>query len=221
MQKRIVTIFVAAMFALGSGLVAAQSRGGGGGMHGGMGGGWSGGAGGWSGGAGGWHGGGGSWNGGGGGWHGGGGSWNGGWHGGGGSWNNGWHGGWNTGWRGGCWNCGWRGNTWVGVSFGLPGTWWWPGVAPVWGGWGWGWGPQVVSTPTFVDQGPVVFIQRDQVVDGAYSSAPPARSAPANEFWHYCIDPPGYFPQVQQCNKEWLKVVPNNNSRPAPGPQYQ
>ena len=165
-----------------------------------------------------WNGGGGSWNRG-GSWNGG--SWNNGWHGG--SWNNGWHGGsWNNGWHGtawrGCWNCGWNGGWW-GISFGFPG-WWWPGVAPGWG-WGWGWAPQVVSTPTYVDQGPVTFIQRDQVVDGAYSSASPVPSAPANQFWHYCIDPPGYFPQVQQCNKEWLKVVPNNNSRPAQVPQYQ
>jgi hypothetical protein len=152
----------------------------------------------------------------------GGGGWSGGssgWHGGG-SWSGGWHGGsWNNGWHGGCWNCGWHGSN-VGFYVGFPGSWWWPGFAPGWG-WGWnGWGWPVNSVQV-VDQGPMVFIQRDQVGDGAYTSAPPANNAPANQYWHYCIDPPGYFPQVQQCNKEWLQVVPNIAPRPAPQPQYQ
>jgi hypothetical protein len=220
MQKRLVTILVAAMFALGSGLAAAQSHGGGG-MHGGG----MGGGGGMQGGS---HGGG-SWNGG-GSWHGGSGSnWNGGsWHGGSGSnWNGGgWHGG---GYRGGYWNGGrWYGGTNVGFYFGLPGA-WWPGYYPYWG-WGGGYYnaayPYYADAAAYVDPGQVTYIQRDQVADGAYAPAPPpaARSGSPGQysyqFSYYCIDPAGYYPQVQQCARGWLKVVPDGGARPAPIPQY-
>jgi hypothetical protein len=211
MQKRIVTILAAAVFAIGADMAAAQSRGGGGGggmRGGGMGGG------GMSGMQGGGHGGG-SWNG------GGGGSWNGG----------GWHGGgnWNGGWRGGSWHGnGWHGNN-VGFFFGFPGV-WWPGYYPYWG-WGGGYYnyasypyPYYGDAAVYGDPGQVVYIQRDQVADGAYAPAPPApaaRSMPTGQFSYYCINPPGYYPQVPQCTQEWLKVVPNGATRPTPIPQYQ
>jgi hypothetical protein len=224
MQKRLVTILVASMFALGSGLAAAQSHGGGGMHGGGMGGGGMGGM------HGGSHGGG-SWNGGGSSWHGGsGGNWNGGgWHGGSGNnWNGGgWHGG---GYRGGYWNGGrWYGGTNVGFYFGLPGA-WWPGYYPYWG-WGGGYYnyasyPYYADAAAYADPGQVTYIQRDQVADGAYAPAPApaARSGSPGQysyqFSYYCIDPAGYYPQVPQCARGWLKVVPDGGARPVPIPQY-
>jgi hypothetical protein len=207
MQKRIVTILAAAVFVLGAGMAAAQSRGGGGGgMHGGgMGGG------GMSGMQGGGHGG--------GSWSGGGGSWNGGgWHGGG-NWNGGWHGN------------GWHGNN-VGFFFGFPGV-WWPGYYP-YSGWGGGYYnyasypyPYYGDAAVYGDPGQVVYVQRDQVADGAYAPAPPAPAARSGlpgqysyQFSYYCIDPAGYYPQVQQCTRGWLKVVPDGAARPTPIPQY-
>jgi hypothetical protein len=164
--------------------------------------------------------GGGSWNGGGGSWHGG----SGGWHGGSGSnWNGG-------GWHGGYWNGGrWYGGTNVGLYFGLPGV-WWPGYYPYWG-WGGGYYnyasyPYYADAAAFADPGPVTYIQRDQVADGAYAPAPApaARSGSPGQysyqFSYYCIDPAGYYPQVQQCARGWLKVVPDGGARPAPIPQY-
>src|SRR5450631_724858 len=168
MQKRIVTILAAAVFVLGAGMAAAQSRGGGGGGGG--------------------------------------------------------YGGGYRGWYGGRW----YGGTNVGFYFGLPGL-WWPGYYPYWGGGYYGYAsypyPYYGDAAVYSDPGPVVYIQRDQVADGAYAPAPPpapaARSMPTGQFSYYCINPPGYYPQVQQCTQEWLKVVPNGAARPTPIPQYQ
>jgi hypothetical protein len=206
-QKLLVTVFAGLLFLVGAGMAAAQSRGGGmgggGGMHGGgMGGGGMQG---------------------GGGWHGGGGGWNGGWHGGGGSWNGGWHGG------------GWHGGTRFGVFFGFPGTWWWPayypyGAYPYYGYYGYGGYPYYGGYygggyygggyygASGGDPGDVVYVQRDTAP--AAPSAPAMRSSPPGEYSYYCIDPPGYYPQVQQCTKAWLKVVPDGSPRPTPVPQY-
>ena len=200
-QKLLVTVFAALLFLVGAGIAAAQSRGGGG-HGGGMGGGGMQGGGGWSGGHGGS-----SWSG--GGWHGGG-NWNGGWHGG--NWNGGWHGG---GWRGGVW-------------FGFPGTWWWPayypyGAYPYYGYAGYPYyggyyGGGYYGASTYGDPGDVVYIQRDAAPAGP--SAPAMRNSAPGEYSYYCIDPPGYYPQVQQCTKAWLKVVPDGSPRPTPVPQY-
>lgn len=29
------------------------------------------------------------------------------------------------------------------------------------------------------------------------------------QYWHYCENPRGYYPHIQQCPSGWLKVVPN------------
>ena len=186
------------------GAAAAPS---GGSWGGGSGGGWHGGSGGgsWGGGSGG------NWNG--GGWHGGSGNWNGGWHGGG--WNNGWHGGsWNNGWRGGWYGAGWG---WGAPAWGWGwgcGAWcasgWWPGVGLTvgWpGAWGWG--------TTFVDVAPASgFVTNDTGVWTTQEPTPnfaPQAAPVANNFWFYCVDPPGYFPYVQTCNKSWMTVIPPAN----------
>ena len=237
MKKHLLTIAALALAMAVSGAALAQGRGGGGGggSHGGGsgGGGWSGGGSGggnWGGGSGGgWHGGsgggswgggsGGSWNG--GGWHGGSGNWNGGWHGG--SWN----GGWNNGWRGGSWNGGWN-NGWRGgwVGWGAPawgwgwgcGAWcaagWWPGVGLTvgWPG-AWGWGTTFVDVAPasgFVTNDTGVWMSQESPTPNFAPQAVPAAPA-ANNFWFYCVDPAGYFPYVQTCNRSWMTVIPPSN----------
>jgi len=27
-------------------------------------------------------------------------------------------------------------------------------------------------------------------------------------YWYYCEDPPGYYPDVQECNEDWEAVPP-------------
>ena len=141
-----------------------------------------------------------------GGWHGGG-AGGGAWHGGGGTWHggyNGWHGGWHGGYYGyrypyyGGW--GWYG---LGVASGL----WWGGWPYYYGAYGnpyyaggyYGYpGYSQADTSVYVEQAP---------------------QAPANNYWYYCTDPAGYFPYVQNCNRAWMQVVPQN--APPPGSNYQ
>jgi hypothetical protein len=63
----------------------------------------------------------------------------------------------------------------------------------------WGWGPPYWydpwpywSAPPRTVQAPPVYIEQ----------------SPAPTHWHYCEDPPGYYPSVQQCPTEWLRVLP-------------
>jgi hypothetical protein len=145
----------------------------------------------------------------GGGWQGGGG--HGGWQGGGG------HGGWrggggHGGWQGG--HGGWRGGTRIGIGFGFPGFYW--------GGWGYPYyaGYPYYSSypyyaaypysysdePVYGEPGPSTYIQRD--------SAPQGSQGSAGQYSYYCPDPAGYYPQLQNCPKGWLKVVPENSPLP-------
>jgi hypothetical protein len=139
-------------------------------------------------------------NGGGGGWHGGGGG-HGGWHGGGG------HGGWHGGSR-------------FNIGIGFPGFYWGPGWGyPYYGYYG---GYPYYSSypyyaaypysysdePVYADPAPGSYIQRDM------NSAPQAPQGGAGQYSYYCPDPAGYYPQLQNCPKGWLKVVPENSPRP-------
>ena len=58
--------------------------------------------------------------------------------------------------------------------------------------------------------GPTVYIQQQP---GA-----PVQAAP-QQYSYYCTDPAGYYPQVPNCNKPWLKVVPDGSPQPTPLPQ--
>jgi hypothetical protein len=63
------------------------------------------------------------------------------------------------------------------------GPWWW---APYW------YDPWPYwQAPPPVIQAPPVYIEQSPAA-----------------YWHYCQDPPGYYPSVQQCPTEWLKVLP-------------
>ena len=65
------------------------------------------------------------------------------------------------------------------------------------GGYYYGYVPPVVVTPP-----PVVI-------------APPPPSyverAPVSQYWHYCQDPAGYYPEVQQCPGGWTQVPPRSD----------
>ena len=57
--------------------------------------------------------------------------------------------------------------------------------------------PPVVVAPS----PPPVYIQQQQ-------GMPPQPSALANYYWHYCLDPEGYYPYVTNCPGGWLRVLP-------------
>ena len=102
----------------------------------------------------------------------------------------------------------------VGVYVGSPWYWgpsWYWGAPYYWGSsWAWGAPPYGYGYPYgwgypawrydaaagYADT--PVYTERD---------APPATSAPSGS-WYYCADPPGYYPQVSMCNRQWLEVTP-------------
>lgn len=79
-----------------------------------------------------------------------------------------------------------------------------------WGGSVWigpGWGP-VYPYPFYV--GPPAVIERPVII----REPPPVyvEKAPSlrdEDYWYYCPDPQGYYPEVKKCPKGWLKVVPS------------
>jgi hypothetical protein len=52
--------------------------------------------------------------------------------------------------------------------------------------------------------------------DAAATQAPNAGAPNGGEYSYYCTDPAGYYPQVPNCNKAWLKVVPDGSAVPRP-----
>jgi hypothetical protein len=50
--------------------------------------------------------------------------------------------------------------------------------------------PSVVVTPP-----PTTYVERPR----------------ATQFWHYCQDPAGYYPDVQQCPAGWIQVPPRSD----------
>jgi hypothetical protein len=134
-------------------------------------------------------------------------------HEGGGGHGGGGHGGWHGG--------GWHGGSHIGIGIGFPGFYWGPGWwgYPYYGYYG---GYPYYSSypyyatspysyypdePVYGDPAPSSYIQRDM-------SSP----APVSEgrYSYYCPDPAGYYPQLQNCPKGWLKVVPDAGPRPTP-----
>jgi hypothetical protein len=65
------------------------------------------------------------------------------------------------------------------------------GAGPWWGGYPYWYDPWPYIPPPVV-QSPPVYIEQ----------------SPAPTYWHYCQDPPGYHPSVQECTTEWLRVLP-------------
>jgi len=133
---------------------------------------------------GGWHGGGGYYGGGGRGWYGGGGGYYGG--------GRGWYGG-GYGRYGGWGGSGFYGGVVVGPSFGYGYGMGWPYYAPYYN-----YPPAVVTVP--VPTSPPVYIEQSV----------PQQSIPQDpaNYWHYCADPPGYYPTVKECPGGWQLVPP-------------
>ena len=119
-----------------------------------------------------------------------------------------WHGGGHGGGHGG---------THIGIGFGFPGFYWGPGFgypySPYYGGYPYyssypyyaGYQSYYPDEPVYVEPGPSTYIQRD-MSSGAQGGE--------GQYLYYCPDPAGYYPQLQNCPKGWLKVVPEGSPRP-------
>ena len=44
-----------------------------------------------------------------------------------------------------------------------------------------------------------------------------ASQGSGSNYWYYCSNPAGYYPDVQTCPSEWLQVVPNQTADSSPG----
>ena len=51
--------------------------------------------------------------------------------------------------------------------------------------------------PVIVQEPPEIYVQPAPTEQG--------------EYWYFCPDPKGYYPDVKKCPKGWLKVVPPTN----------
>ena len=84
----------------------------------------------------------------------------------------------------------WRHFPHRGVFIGVGPSFWWGSPYP------YAWYPPPYSgPPTVVIQDPPTYIEQP---------AP----APAPAYWHYCASARDYYPTVQTCPEEWIKVPP-------------
>jgi hypothetical protein len=63
--------------------------------------------------------------------------------------------------------------------------------------------------PVYGNPGPTTYIQQDNG-----TAAQSGASQAGGEYRYYCTDPAGYYPQIQNCAKVWLKVVPDGSPTP-------
>ncbi|MEY4730481.1 MAG: hypothetical protein RL020_1639 [Pseudomonadota bacterium] len=66
--------------------------------------------------------------------------------------------------------------------------------------------PYYAYAPVYYPQ-PVVVAPAPQVVYIEQAQAPIAPPQ-AQQYWYYCGNPQGYYPNVQQCPAGWQKVLP-------------
>ncbi|WP_034293692.1 hypothetical protein [Herbaspirillum sp. RV1423] len=64
--------------------------------------------------------------------------------------------------------------------------------------------PAYYPPPVYVERAPPVYIEQNP--------------APSN-YWFYCQESKSYYPYVQSCPSNWMKVVPNGPNGGQPPPQ--
>jgi hypothetical protein len=55
---------------------------------------------------------------------------------------------------------------------------------------------------------PPVVIERQVPPVYVEQSPPPVKVRAQAGFWYYCQSPSGYYPEIQECPKGWIKVPP-------------
>jgi hypothetical protein len=104
------------------------------------------------------------------------------------------HGGGHGSWHGGG---GWHGGAWHGGVF-IGGPWWWGPpyyYSPYWYRY---YPPPYPPYPPPVVEGPQVYIQQPK--------EPSEAAVPG--YWYYCASAKAYYPTVQTCPEDWIKVPP-------------
>ena len=75
------------------------------------------------------------------------------------------------------------------------------------------WIPPPAYYPAPVYYPPPVYVQ--PAAPPVYIEQGPAQS----NYWYYCQEAKGYYPYVQSCPSNWMKVVPNGPNGGQPPPQ--
>jgi len=94
------------------------------------------------------------------------------------------------------------GGIWIGPGWG---PWWgaaWPYYYPYYSY------PYYSTPPVVIQQSPSEYIQRDQQ---------PAET----EYWYYCPNPKGYYPDIQRCPNGWIKLAPSEQPPSSDEPPAQ
>lgn len=108
----------------------------------------------------------------------------------------------------------WSGGVYIG------GPWYWPGPFYGYGGgypylglysypygyaypYGWGYPYGPYSYPSTIVVEPPVYIER-----GPPAPTSPPAPKPPTAYWYYCVSSRTYYPDVQACAEEWVKVLP-------------
>jgi hypothetical protein len=83
---------------------------------------------------------------------------------------------------------------------------------PLWGPYYWGPPPIAVAPPygyyppvVVAPAAPPVYVERDP--ESAPSAEPPA------QWWYWCTNPQGYYPNVKECSVPWQRVTPQAPQR--------
>lgn len=74
------------------------------------------------------------------------------------------------------------------------------------------WGPPYYRRYPYYDEPQTIIIEREPMV---YIQRPPVAGTGQVPVWHYCTDPPGYYPYVQRCTQAWIPVDPKTVLPPA------
>lgn len=86
------------------------------------------------------------------------------------------------------------------VFFGAPFFWWGAAYYPYYYPYSYFGGSY--ASPIYGDPGSATYVQQ-------YSGT--AAQSGGGEYWYYCTAPVGYYPQVRDCAKSWLRVVPDGS----------
>jgi hypothetical protein len=61
--------------------------------------------------------------------------------------------------------------------------------------------------PSYPSYYPPVIIER-RTPPVYVEQSPPEENRPQAGYWYYCQSPSGYYPEIQECPKGWVKVPP-------------
>ena len=72
--------------------------------------------------------------------------------------------------------------------------------------------PGVIYLPretVIIEKEPEIYIEKEIIENPSATEDTTSSETNANNYWYYCRDPEGYYPQVSRCPTGWMQVVPH------------